>query len=379
MEFIDLKKQYNVLKKNIDKNIEKVLDDAHYIMGSEVKELEEKLAEYVGRNYCASCANGTDALTIALKALDIKNGDAVFVPSFTFYSSSEVVSLEGATPIFIDVDERTFNIDVNKLRSAIKEVQEDGKLTPRAVIAVDLFGQPAKFVEILKIAKENNLKVIEDAAQGFGGSINGKMACSFGDISTTSFFPAKPLGCYGDGGAIFTDDEELYNKILSIRIHGKGSFKYENVRVGLNSRLDTIQAAILLPKFEAFKEYELDDRNKVAKIYTERLSDLVVTPLVLEDYVSSWAQYTLILNSNEERSFIQDKLKEKGIPSMIYYPIPLHKQKVYEGYDFNLDELGVTEKLCNTVLSIPMHPYLKDEDISFVTDTLRDAINEYRK
>lgn len=379
MEFIDLKKQYNVLKKNIDKNIEKVLDDAHYIMGSEVKELEEKLAEYVGRNYCASCANGTDALTIALKALDIKNGDAVFVPSFTFYSSSEVVSLEGATPIFIDVDERTFNIDVNKLRSAIKEVQEDGKLTPRAVIAVDLFGQPAKFVEILKIAKENNLKVIEDAAQGFGGSINGKMACSFGDISTTSFFPAKPLGCYGDGGAIFTDDEELYNKILSIRIHGKGSFKYENVRVGLNSRLDTIQAAILLPKFEAFKEYELDDRNKVAKIYTERLSDLVVTPLVLEGYVSSWAQYTLILNSNEERSFIQDKLKEKGIPSMIYYPIPLHKQKVYEGYDFNLDELGVTEKLCNTVLSIPMHPYLKDEDISFVTDTLRDAINEYRK
>lgn len=379
MEFIDLKKQYNVLKKNIDKNIEKVLDDAHYIMGSEVKELEEKLAEYVGRNYCASCANGTDALTIALKALDIKNGDAVFVPSFTFYSSSEVVSLEGATPIFIDVDERTFNIDVNKLRSAIKEVQEDGKLTPRAVIAVDLFGQPAKFVEILKIAKENNLKVIEDAAQGFGGSINGKMACSFGDISTTSFFPAKPLGCYGDGGAIFTDDEELYNKILSIRIHGKGSFKYENVRVGLNSRLDTIQAAILLPKFEAFKEYELDDRNKVAKIYTERLSNLVVTPLVLEGYVSSWAQYTLILNSNEERSFIQDKLKEKGIPSMVYYPIPLHKQKVYEGYDFNLDELGVTEKLCNTVLSIPMHPYLKDEDISFVTDTLRDAINEYRK
>lgn len=379
MEFIDLKKQYSVLKKNIDKNIEKVLDDAHYIMGSEVKELEEKLAEYVGRNYCASCANGTDALTIALKALDIKSSDAVFVPTFTFYSSSEVVSLEGATPIFIDVDERTFNIDVNKLRSAIKKVQEDGKLTPRAVIAVDLFGQPAKFDEILKIAKENNLKVIEDAAQGFGGSINGKMACSFGDISTTSFFPAKPLGCYGDGGAIFTDDEELYNKILSIRIHGKGSFKYENVRVGLNSRLDTIQAAILLPKFEAFKEYELDDRNKVAKIYTERLSDLVVTPLVPEGYVSSWAQYTLILNSNEERSFIQDKLKEKGIPSMVYYPIPLHKQKVYEGYNFNLYELEVTEKLCNTVLSIPMHPYLKEEDISFVTDTLRDVINEYRK
>ena len=229
------------------------------------------------------------------------------------------------------------------------------------------------------MAKENDLKVIEDGAQGFGGSINGKMACSFGDISTTSFFPAKPLGCYGDGGAIFTDDEELYNKILSIRVHGKGSFKYENVRVGLNSRLDTIQAAILLPKLRAFEEYELSDRNKVAKLYTEKLSDLVVTPLVYEGYKSSWAQYTIILNSSEERSFVQNKLKEKGIPSMIYYPIPLHKQKVYDGYNFNLEELRVTEKLCNVVLSIPMHPYLRDDEIDMVVNTLRDAIIEYRK
>ena len=379
MEFIDLKRQYKVLKKDIDKNIEKVLEDANFIMGSEVKELEGKLAEYVGRKYCATCGNGTDALTIALKVLDIKTGDAVFVPSFTFYSSSEVVSLEGATPIFVDVDERTFNIDVNKLESAIEKVKKEGKLTPRAIIAVDLFGQTANFPEILKVAKENDLKVIEDGAQGFGGSINGKMACSFGDISTTSFFPAKPLGCYGDGGAIFTDDEELYNKILSIRVHGKGSFKYENVRVGLNSRLDTIQAAILLPKLRAFEEYELSDRNKVAKLYTEKLSDLVVTPLVYEGYKSSWAQYTIILNSSEERSFVQNKLKEKGIPSMIYYPIPLHKQKVYDGYSFNLEELRVTEKLCNVVLSIPMHPYLRDDEIDMVVNTLRDAIIEYRK
>lgn len=379
MEFIDLKRQYKELKKDIDKNIEKVLEDANFIMGSEVKELEGKLAEYVGRKYCATCGNGTDALTIALKVLDIKTGDAVFVPSFTFYSSSEVVSLEGATPIFVDVDERTFNIDVNKLESAIEKVKKEGKLTPRAIIAVDLFGQTANFPEILKVAKENDLKVIEDGAQGFGGSINGKMACSFGDISTTSFFPAKPLGCYGDGGAIFTDDEELYNKILSIRVHGKGSFKYENVRVGLNSRLDTIQAAILLPKLRAFEEYELSDRNKVAKLYTEKLSDLVVTPLVHEGYISSWAQYTIMLNSSEERSFIQNKLKEKGIPSMIYYPIPLHKQKVYDGYSFNLEELRVTEKLCNVVLSIPMHPYLRDDEIDMVVNTLRDAIIEYRK
>lgn len=379
MEFIDLKRQYKVLKKDIDKNIEKVLEDANFIMGSEVKELEGKLAEYVGRKYCATCGNGTDALTIALKVLDIKTGDAVFVPSFTFYSSSEVVSLEGATPIFVDVDERTFNIDVNKLESAIEKVKKEGKLTPRAIIAVDLFGQTANFPEILKVAKENDLKVIEDGAQGFGGSINGKMACSFGDISTTSFFPAKPLGCYGDGGAIFTDEEELYNKILSIRVHGKGSFKYENIRVGLNSRLDTIQAAILLPKLRAFEEYELADRNKAAKLYTEKLSDLVVTPLVPEGYISSWAQYTIILNSSEERTFVQDKLKEKNIPSMIYYPIPLHKQKVYDGYNFNLEELCVTERLCDVVLSIPMHPYLKNDEIDMVVNTLRDAIIEYRK
>lgn len=378
MEYIDLKKQYEVLKGKIDNNIQKVLKDADYIMGEEVKILEEKLAKYVGRKYCATCANGTDALTIAMKVFDIKENDAVFVPSFTFYSTSEVVSLEGATPIFIDVDERTFNIDTKKLEKAIKKVIDEGKLTPRAIIPVDLFGQPANFNEILEIANKYNLKVIEDGAQGFGGSINGKKACSFGEISTTSFFPAKPLGCYGDGGAIFTDDEEMYKKILSIRIHGKGSYKYENIRVGLNSRLDTIQAAILLAKLEAFEKYELDERNKFAKIYSEKLKDVVKVPVILEGYISSYAQYTIILNNEEERNNLQAKLKEVGIPTMIYYPIPLHKQIVYNGYDFNLEDLKVSENLCKCVLSLPMHPYMSEEQIEKISNEIIKILKEFR-
>lgn len=379
MEFIDLKAQYAKLKDKIDNNIKNVISNAHFISGPEVNELEEKLAKYVGRKYCVTCGNGTDALTIAMRVLDAKKGDAVFVPTFTFYSTSEVVSLEGATPIFVDVDERTFNIDAIKLEKAIEQVIEEGKLNPKAIIPVDLFGQVANFPEILKIAEKYNLKVVEDGAQGFGGSINGKMACSFGDISTTSFFPAKPLGCYGDGGAIFTDDEEMYKEMLSLRVHGKGSFKYENVRVGYNSRLDTIQAAILLPKLQAFEEYELANRNKVAKQYTEELKDIVKTPIVPEGYISSWAQYTLILESKEERDFVQAKLKEEEIPTMIYYPIPLHKQKVYQGYNFNLEDLKVSEKLCDCVLSIPMHPYMEKEQITKICDSLKKVIKEYRK
>lgn len=370
MEYIDLKAQYKRLKDKIDNNIQNAISNAEFISGPEVKQLEEKLAEYVGRKYCVTCANGTDALTIAMRVLNVKTNDAVFVPSFTFYSTSEVVSLEGATPIFVDVDERTFNIDAMKLEKAIKQVINEGKLNPKAIIPVDLFGQVANFPEILEIAAKYNLKVVEDGAQGFGGSINGKMACSFGDISTTSFFPAKPLGCYGDGGAIFTDDEEFYELMLSLRVHGKGSFKYENVRVGYNSRLDTIQAAILLPKFEAFKEYELDNRNKFAKMYTEKLKDIIKTPVVPEGYVSSWAQYTLILDSEEERNNLQDELKKAGIPTMVYYPIPLHKQIVYEGYNFNLDDLKVSEELSKKVLSIPMHPYMNEETVNKICDEI---------
>ncbi len=378
MEFIDLKKQYEVLKDDINANIEKVLNKGAYIMGPEVKELEEKLANYVGVKYCATCANGTDALSLALMALDIKEGDAVFVPSFTFYASAEVVSLQKATPIFVDSDSRTFNIDVEKLEKAIIQVKEETKLTPKAIIAVDLFGQPANYVEIEKLAKKYNLLVIEDGAQGFGGSINGKMACSFGKIATTSFFPAKPLGCYGDGGAIFTDDEDLYNLILSYRVHGKGSFKYDNVRVGMNSRLDTLQAGILLPKLKAFKDYELDDRNKWADAYTDKLKDYVKTPAVPKGYISSWAQYTLILNSEEERNFVQNYLKEKQIPSMVYYPKPLHKQTVYEAYDFNLEDLEICENLSKCVLSLPMHPYLDEDTVNIVSNAIIEALEAFK-
>ena len=379
MEFIDLKEQYRNLKEKIDNNIQKVIQNADFISGPEVKELEEQLAEYVGRKYCATCANGTDALTIAMKVFDVKANDAVFVPSFTFYSTAEVVSLEGATPIFVDVDERTFNMDAKKLEKAILQVKEEGKLNPKAIIPVDLFGQPANYPEILKIAEKYNLKVVEDGAQGFGGNINSKRACSFGDISTTSFFPAKPLGCYGDGGAIFTDDEEIYKLVLSLRVHGKGSFKYDNVRVGLNSRLDTIQAAILMPKLEAFKEYELDNRNKFAKLYAEKLKDVVKTPVVPEGYTSSWAQYTLILDSEDMRNTVQAKLKEAGIPTMVYYPIPLHKQIVYKDYNFNVEDLNVSETLCKCVLSLPMHPYMNEEQIDMISSKVIDVINEYRR
>lgn len=373
MEFIDLKAQYAHLKDKIDKNIEKVLNDSHYIMGEEVKELEEKLAKYVGRKYCVTCGNGTDALTLAMRVLDVKEGDAVFVPTFTFYSSAEVISLEGATPIFVDVNE-TFNMDAKKLEKAIEQVKSEGKLNLKAIVAVDLFGQTANFLEILEIANKYGLKVVEDAAQGFGGSISGKKACSFGDISTTSFFPAKPLGCYGDGGAVFTDDEEMYQLLLSLRVHGKGSYKYENVRVGYNSRLDTIQAAILLPKLEAFEQYELDERNKFAKMYTERLKGVVKTPFVPEEYVSSWAQYTLILENEEQRNTIQTKLKEMGIPTMVYYPIPLHKQIVYKDYNFNVEDLKVAEKLSKCVLSLPMHPYMNEEQIEQISKAIIEII-----
>lgn len=373
MEFIDLKAQYAHLKDKIDKNIEKVLNDSHYIMGEEVKELEEKLAKYVGRKYCVTCGNGTDALTLAMRVLDVKEGDAVFVPTFTFYSSAEVISLEGATPIFVDVNE-TFNMDAKKLEKAIEQVKSEGKLNLKAIVAVDLFGQTANFPEILEIANKYGLKVVEDAAQGFGGSISGKKACSFGDISTTSFFPAKPLGCYGDGGAVFTDDEEMYQLLLSLRVHGKGSYKYENVRVGYNSRLDTIQAAILLPKLEAFEQYELDERNKFAKMYTERLKGVVKTPFVPEGCVSSWAQYTLILENEEQRNTIQTKLKEMGIPTMVYYPIPLHKQIVYKDYNFNVEDLKVAEKLSKCVLSLPMHPYMNEEQIEQISKAIIEII-----
>lgn len=374
MQFRDLKQQYQVLKKDIDAAMVEVATNCNFINGQQVKELEKELAEYVGVKHCVTCANGTDALTMAMMAWGIKEGDAVFVPDFTFFSSGEIVAHAGATPVFVDVDLDTFNISAEALESAVKEVLSDGKLQPKAVVAVDLFGLPADFAAVRNIAEKYDLKVLEDGAQGFGGTIDGKTACSFGDISTTSFFPAKPLGCYGDGGAVFTDDDEVAKRLESIRVHGKGEMKYDNVRIGLNSRLDTIQAAILSIKLKAFAKYELTDINSVAKKYTAKLAplaDKIKTPVIPDGYYSSWAQYTIQLEDRETRDALQAALKEAGIPSMVYYPKPMHKQEAFAGQAYDDAKFKNTIKLCDTVLSLPMHPYLTDEDIKTVCQFIR--------
>ncbi len=370
MQFIDLQKQYQALKNKIDNRIEKVLSEAHFIGGEEVGELSAKLAKYCGTEYCLTCANGTDALTLALRCFNVGRGDAVFVPDFTFFASAETPALEGATCVFVDVEERTFNLDADKLEEAVKETISDGKLTPKAIIAVDLFGLPANYIKIRKVADKYGLPIIEDGAQGFGGSIGGKKACSFGDISTTSFFPAKPLGCYGDGGAVFTDNKDYYDLMCSLAVHGKGTFKYDNVRIGYNSRLDTVQAAVLLEKLDAFEKYEYAARNDIAKRYTQLLGGKFVTPLIPENFGSSWAQYTLILNSGEERTHIQESLKKKNIPTMVYYPKPMHKQTAFSDLPDRSGELQVSSKLSDTVLSIPMHPYLTAEEVEYIAKSL---------
>lgn len=372
MEFRDLKQQYRVLQKGIDEAILEVAASSAFIMGLQVKQLEEQLASYVGVKHCLTCANGTDALTLALKAWSIGPGDAVFVPDFTFFSSAEVVSLEGATPVFVDVCEETFNIDPEDLECAIKQTLEEGKLTPKVIVAVDLFGLPADYSRIREIADRYGLLILEDGAQGFGGSIDGRKACSFGDIATTSFFPAKPLGCYGDGGAVFTDNDEWATLIASYRVHGKGSDKYDNVRIGLNSRLDTIQAAILQVKLKAFKDYELDAVNVAADRYTTLLRDIVATPVVPDGFRSSWAQFTIKLNDSAERDMLQASLKAIGIPAMIYYRTPMHMQTAFAGLDNRLCPAATS--LCSRVLSLPMHPYLTEKDAETISTAIITAI-----
>jgi len=374
MEFRDLKAQYQRYKEEIDKAIQKVLVDASFIGGAEIKRLEDRLAEYVGVKHCITCANGTDAMSLVMMAWDIKEGDAVFIPDFTFFSTGEVVAFRGATPVFVDVDRNTFNIDTVKLEEAIQRTLDKGKLTPKAIIPVDLYGLPADHFEIDRIAKKYNLLVLEDGAQGFGGSINGKRACSFGDAATTSFFPAKPLGCYGDGGAIFTDNDELAELINSLKVHGKGDSKYDNIRIGLNSRLDTIQAAVLNVKLTAFIEHELDDVNRVYKLYTERLSDVVEIPVIPEGFHSSFAQYTIKLKNKEERDALQVKLKEVNIPSMVYYVKPMHKQRAFAEYENADSDFEVTNELCDKVLSLPMHPYLKEKEIIMISTVISKRI-----
>ncbi len=370
----DLKAQYNRHKNEIDAAIHRVLESGSFIGGNEVDILEKRLAEYVGVKHCISCANGTEAMTLVLMAWDIKEGDAVYVPDFTFFSTGEVVSLRKATPVFVDVDNDTFNIDTVKLEDAILRTLEEGLLTPKAIIPVDIFGLPANHFEIERIAKKYNLLILEDGAQGFGGSINGKKACSFGNAATTSFFPAKPLGCYGDGGAIFTNDDGLAEILNSYKVHGKGNNKYDNIRIGVNSRLDTLQAAVLNVKLNAFTEHELDDVNRAYRLYNERLEGIVTVPKIPSGCVSSFAQYTIKLNSAEERGILQTKLKEKNIPSMIYYIKPMHKQQAFSDLDFNESDYSVTNKLCDIVLSLPMHPYISDTDIEIITCVIADAL-----
>ena len=373
MEFRDLRKQYQVLEKQMNSAMIQAVSDGHYIMGKQVLELEEVLADYVGVKHCISCGNGTDALLLALMAWGVQKGDAVFVPDFTFFASAEVVAALGATPIFVDVDMSTYNLDPHKLEVAILETRKRTSLTPKAVVAVDLFGQPADYDRSRNIGAQYGLLLLEDGAQGFGGRIDDRKACSFGDMATTSFFPAKPLGCYGDGGAIFTDHDEWAQILRSLRVHGKGTDKYDNIRIGMNSRLDTIQAAILLVKFEAFNQYELREVNRVAEQYRRLLPDTVIQPMVPEGYVSSWAQYTIQLGNKSERDALQAYLKKQEIPSMVYYPKPMHCQTAFQHIQDGM-EYPVTDRLCSTVLSLPMHPYMSEEEIIRVSTAIQSFI-----
>lgn len=382
MQFRDLPRQYEVLKAQIDAAMMSVASSARFISGPEVKELEKALADYVGVKHCITCANGTDAITIALRAWGIGDGDAVFVPDFTFFSSGECPADEGAMPIFVDVDKHTYNLDPVELEAAIMKIIAEGKYKARAVVSVDLFGLPADYPAIKALCDKYGLLLLEDAAQGFGGSINGKKACTFGDISTTSFFPAKPLGCYGDGGAIFTDNDEWAELIRSICVHGKDTSnpndpnaKYNNVRLGKNSRLDTLQAAILLPKLKAFVDYELNAVNKVASWYTEGLKDTaLILPEVKAGFYSSWAQYTVQLPSTVDRKDLQAKMKSAGIPTMIYYVKPMHHQEAFAGTDSEEADCPVTESLCESVLSLPLDPYKTKEEVDFVVTELKKAL-----
>ena len=361
-------------KDAIDAAIAQVLEDGAYIMGPQVQLLEERLAAYVGRKHCVTCSNGTDALTLPLMAEGIGPGDAVFTTAFTFFATAEVIALAGATPVFVDIDPDTYNIDCQKLQEAVEKIAAEGKCKPKAVIPVDLFGLPCDFDGVDAVARKFNLLVIEDGAQGFGGSYHGRRVGSLGAYSTTSFFPAKPLGCYGDGGAVFTDDDTKAQLLRSLRVHGKGADKYDNVRIGLNARLDTIQAAILHCKLDLFPG-ELDARDAAAARYTEHLAGLVKTPVVPTGWTSSWAQYTVLLPADTDRAAVMERMKQDGIPTMIYYGNPMHLQKAFASLGYHEGGFPETEKACKRVLSLPMHPYITTEEIDAVCESLANALH----
>lgn len=375
LPFIDLASQQQRIRDKVDVAIKKVLDHGGYILGPEVGELEKQLGDFCGTNHVLSCSNGTDALGLVLRAKDIKAGDAIFVPSFTFAATAEVVAWVGATPVFIDVLPDTFNMDPTSLEKGIQKAK-DLNLIPRGVIIVDLFGQPADYDALLPIADQHGLWVMADAAQSFGASYKGRKVGVLAQTTTTSFFPAKPLGCYGDGGAVFTQDSDIFSVLKSLRVHGQGSDKYENVRIGINGRLDTIQAAILIEKLAIFSD-EIKERQRVADRYNEGFMDIATVPFVLDGCQSTWAQYTLLVNP-DHRTVIIDKLKAAGIPTVVYYPLPLHKQKAYARYPIASGKLSVSETLANSVLSFPMHPYLEVEIQDFIIKTTQEVFRELK-
>jgi len=369
MEFLDLKTQQKRIRKPLEKRINKILDHGAYIMGPEVFELEEKLADYCGVKHAISCSSGTDALLIPLMAWGVGPGDAVFTTPFTYVATAEVISILGATPVFVDVYESTYNIDCEKLEIEINKVIEQGKLTPKAIIPVDLFGLPARYRLIDKIAKKYNLKVIEDAAQSFGGSIRGQKVGVFGDVAATSFYPAKPLGCYGDGGAIFTNDDNLAEECKAIRIHGTKKDKYNSEMIGLNGRLDSIQAAILLEKLSIFNE-ELEMRNEIDIYYRKYFNNAQYHP---KEYQSAHALFSIVLGSNRKRNDLVERLSKNKIPIVIYYKFPIHLMKAFSYLGYKEGDFPVSEKLSKTIVSLPMHPYLALTEIEYMVKVLKIA------
>ncbi len=376
MQLRDLKRQYEALKPSMDAALRKVLESGCYILGATVHELEQRLAHYVGVQHCVTCASGTDALALALMVWDVGEGDAVFVPDFTFFATVEVVMQRGATPILVEVDPVTYNMNVEHLKQQIARVQQTQQLRPCAIIAVDLFGLPAEMDAIAQQAHQHGMYLLEDAAQGFGASLHGRRAGSLGDMAATSFFPAKPLGCYGDGGAVFTNNDDWADKLRSLRLHGKGDDKYHNIRVGTNSRLDALQAAVLQVKMTAFENYELQRVDDIARQYNAALHQVVRCPQVPEGCCSSWAQYTVQLSSKKQRDALQQHLQFVGVPSVVYYPVPMHRQPALSrlpGYCKD-DLYPISTALCDTVLSLPMHPYLTDEEVQQVIIAVKKGL-----
>jgi len=366
IQFIDLQAQRKRIKNEINKGIQNVLEHGGFIMGPEVKQFESELANFGNAKHAISCANGTDALHIALLSWGIGPGDAVFCPSFTYCATAESIVNVGATPIFIDIDRATYNIDSTSLINAINEVKTAGELIPRAIIAVDLFGQSADYIALSEIAKTEKLKLLADSAQGFGTTLNGNHPIYWADATTTSFFPAKPLGCYGDGGAILTNDNKMAEVLKSLRVHGKGTDKYDNIRIGVNSRLDTIQAAILLPKLAIFND-EIEKRNVIASNYIDSLGNYALrVPTVRDGVVSTWAQFTIEVS--DPLSFA-NKLKSKGIPTARYYPKPVHHQSAYMGFPIQGSSLKNTESCIHNIISLPMHPYLDQHTQAMIIET----------